>query len=103
MERALVYWGRLEHHQISFKVLGCNRTSADMISVSDWVNKHSLVDLPLGGARLAWSNHQPPSSLSLLDKFLLSSDWLDLFPEVCQMALPKPTSDHCLILLDTKC
>ena len=38
-----------------------------------------------------------------LDMFLISSDWLDLFPEVCQIALPKPTSDHCPILLETKC
>lgn len=28
---------------------------------------------------------------------------MDLFPEDCQMAMPKPISDHCPVLLDTKC
>lgn len=79
--------------------LGCSRISSDMVSFSDWVNKHSLVDLPLGGAMFTWSNHQTSPALSHLDVFLISSDWLDLFPEVCQIALPKPTSDHCPILL----
>ena len=56
-----------------------------------------------GGARLTWSNHRTPPALSRLGKFLIASDWLDLFPEVYQIALPKPTSDHCPILLETKC
>ena len=76
--------------------LGCNRTSS--VSFSDCVNKHSLMDLPLGGARLSWSNHQSPPSFSCLDRFLISIDRIDLFPEVCWIALPKSTSDHCPIL-----
>lgn len=61
-----------------------------------------------------WSNYQSPPLLSRLDSFLISSDWLDLFPKVRQidlhklisdycLILHKPTSDYCLILLDTKC
>lgn len=44
--------------------LGCNRISSDMVSFSDWVNKHSLVDLPLGGATFTRSNHQTRPALS---------------------------------------
>lgn len=33
----------------------------------------------------------------------MSEDWLDMFPEACQTALPKPLSDHCPVLLDTQC
>ena len=64
---------------------------------------HSLVDFPLGGARFTWSNHQSSPSLSRLDKFLIASDLVELFPQVCQIALPKSTSDHCPILLDANC
>lgn len=39
--------------------------------------------------------------MSKLDRFLVSADWLDLYPKVCQLALPKPASDHCPILLDS--
>lgn len=40
--------------------------------------------------------------MSRLDRFLVSADRLDLYPEVCQLALPKPASDHCLIVLDSR-
>lgn len=36
--------------------------------------------------------------MSHLDKFLLSKDRRDLFPEVCQLTLPKLVSDHCPII-----
>lgn len=79
--------------------LGGNTFSADMIGFSDWINKHSLLDLQLGGAKFNWSNHQWPPAMSRLDRFCISSDWLELFPEVCQIALPNPISNHCPILL----
>lgn len=70
---------------------------------SDWINSHSLVDLPLGGARFTWSNHQDTPILSHLERFLVSGDWIDLFPEVSQVAFPKPVSDHCPIIIDSNC
>lgn len=82
---------------------GCNLHTSDMTAFSDWISQHKSVDLQLDGARFTWSNHQHPPSFSCIDRFLVSGDWLDLFPAVCQFALPKPTSDHCPIMLDTKC
>lgn len=38
--------------------------------------------------------------MSRLDRFLVSNDWLDLYPEV-KLALPKPSSDLCPVLLDS--
>lgn len=76
--------------------------SAAMSLFSDWINSHSLIDLQLGGASFTWSNHQTPPSMSRLDRFLVSADWLDLYPELCQLALPKPASDHCPIVLDSR-
>ncbi|XXG85840.1 hypothetical protein AAC387_Pa11g0856 [Persea americana] len=70
---------------------------------SDWINSHSLVDLQMGGASFTWSNHQTNPAMSRLDRFLVSSDWLETYPEVIQTALPKPVSNHCSIMLDSEC
>lgn len=83
--------------------LGGTRISADMRLFSDWINPHSLVDLQLKGASFTWSNHQSNPAMSRLDRFLVTTDWLEAYPEVIQLALPKPASDHCPILLDSEC
>ena len=33
----------------------------------------------------------------------MSTHWMDLYPEVIHLALPKPASDHCPILIDSDC
>lgn len=77
--------------------------SVEMIEFSDWIIQNSLVDLQLGGAQYTWSNHQEYPTLSRLDRFLVCRDWIQLVPETCQLALPKPMSNHCPIKLDTIC
>ena len=39
--------------------------------------------------------------VSRLDRFLVSTDWLDLFPDCAQRGLVRPISDHCPLLLET--
>lgn len=73
---------------------GRRKVSNEMLSFSDWINSHSLLDLQLCGASYTWSNHQDPPIMSRLDRFLIANDWLDLYPDVNQVALPKPASDH---------
>lgn len=41
--------------------------------------------------------------MSRLDRFLVFSEWLELYLDVCQIALPKPASDHCPIFLNSNC
>lgn len=41
--------------------------------------------------------------MSRLDRYLVTSDWLETYSEVTQLALPKPISDHCPILLNSEC
>lgn len=82
---------------------GCRKVYNEMLSFSDWINSHSLLDLQLCGASYTWSNHQDPPIMSRLDRFLIANDWLDLYPDVNQVALPKPASDHCPIMLDSEC
>ena len=81
--------------------IGCKW--GEMRRFSDWISSHSLVDLQMGGALITWSNHQSNHAMSRLDRFLVSTEWLETYPEVTHIALPKPVSDHCPILLDLEC
>ena len=69
----------------------------------DWINSHSLVDLQMGGVSFTWSNHQSNPAMSKLDRFLVSTDCLETYSEVTQIALPKPVSDHCPVLINLDC
>lgn len=39
--------------------------------------------------------------MSRLVRILVSGNWTELYPVVCQIALPKPTSDHRSSFLDS--
>ncbi|XP_058106396.1 uncharacterized protein LOC131249620 [Magnolia sinica] len=71
-----------------------------MSQFSDWIQLHQLIDLPLSGARYTSGRANPV--LSRLDRFLISLDWFDAFPNVQQIALPRTTSDHCPIFLSVE-
>ena len=75
-------------------------TSA-MREFSDWIRSNDLVDLPLRGADFAWSNMQRDLIMCRLDRFLVSSDWLDILLDCIQRALARPISDHCPLLVET--
>lgn len=81
--------------------LGGSRITGDMRRFTDWINSHSLGDMPLSGASYTWSNHQRDPAMSRLDRFLVLTDWMNIYPEVRQVALPKSASDHCLILINS--
>ena len=74
--------------------LGGSKITSDMRRFSDWINSHSLVDVQLSGASFTWSNNQSQPAMSRLDRFLASTDWLEGYPEVIQLALPKHAFDH---------
>lgn len=52
-----------------------------MRDFSDWIRNHGLVDLPLRGVNFTWSNMQENLVMYRLDRFLVSTNWLDLFPD----------------------
>ena len=59
-----------------------------------------LVDLPLQGGYFTWSGGLHNQAWARLDKFLVSPSWLDQFSNVIQKRLPRPISDHFLILIE---
>ncbi|XP_077251404.1 uncharacterized protein LOC143890568 [Tasmannia lanceolata] len=71
---------------------GSIRTS--MQRLSNFIQESELVDLPLEGAKFTWTNNQESQVLSRLDRILISKEWDEEFPRICQRALPRPISDH---------
>ncbi|KAJ9683017.1 hypothetical protein PVL29_018846 [Vitis rotundifolia] len=73
-------------------------TSA-MRRFAETVDELGLVDLPLQGGEFTWSGGLNNQSWARLDKLLGTPSWLDQFSGVYQSRLPRPVSDHFLILL----
>ena len=72
-----------------------------MRQFSDFSDELELIDLPLLGGNFTWSGGLRNQNLARLDRFLVSQDWLDHYGNVMQLKLPRPTSDHAPILLDS--
>lgn len=64
-----------------------------------FISRHKHIDLPMIGATYTWTNNQIQSIRSRIDRFLLSPDWENHFPNVVQQALARPCSDHSPIAL----
>lgn len=85
-------------------VLEVTSMSSDFLMkdwVADQINSHGLLDLPLHLPILCGLITNRPV-MSHLDKFLVSADWAERYPDVVQIELPEPMSDHCPVLLDTR-
>lgn len=62
---------------------GCS-FSPVMQDFNDSIRHHDLFNLPLRGSDFTWSNMQENPVMSRLDRFLVSTDWLDVFPDCVQ-------------------
>lgn len=80
--------------------IGCRGESRVMEEFSEFIDNHCLIDLPLTGAPFTWSRSEDSSSRSRLDRFLVSTSWEELAPNVIQAPLPRLLSDHSPIMLD---
>ena len=59
--------------------LGCESFSPAMFAFSDFIKNNSLVDLPLEGASFTWFRDSGLSSMSRIDRALVSLDWEEHF------------------------
>ncbi|XP_071692049.1 uncharacterized protein [Rutidosis leptorrhynchoides] len=73
----------------------CSRTAADFNTFIDGGN---LIDVPLGGRDFTRAN-KSLSSRAILDRFLVSNEFLLAFPSLVGTILTNLWSDHCPILL----
>ena len=59
-----------------------------------------LIDLPLQGGSFTWGGGLHNQAWARLDRFMVSSSWLDQFSNVTQKRLSWPISDHFPILIE---
>ncbi len=81
---------------------GRNWSDRLMCLFSNMIDDLEMVDLPLSNQCFTWSNLQHNPTLAKLDRFLISTDWELSFPLSRVKVLPRITSDHSLILLETQ-
>ncbi|KAJ9708595.1 hypothetical protein PVL29_000566 [Vitis rotundifolia] len=67
----------------------------------DFIRENELIDPPLRRAPFTWSTMQEHLVCKRLDRFLYSNEWEQLFPQSLQEVLPRWTSDHWPIVLET--
>lgn len=65
---------------------------------NDFVDDHHLVELKLPHKKFTWISGR---NRALLDRYFVTVDWLDQFPEVTVQHLSSYGSDHTPILLST--
>jgi len=68
----------------------------------DFINYSALVVLPLRGREFTWSRSGGEAVCSRLDRFLVSVEWKEQFPDSFQNRLPRPLSDHYPLTLGSK-
>ena len=76
------------------------RLNHSMRQFSKFINEMELIDLPLLRSNFTWSNGFRNQNLTLLDRFLVSQDWIDYHGNVVQLKLPRPASNCASLLLD---
>ncbi|XP_059598831.1 uncharacterized protein LOC132255113 [Vitis vinifera] len=76
------------------------RISAAMRRFAQVRDELGLVDLPLQGGGYTWSGGPNNQYWARLDRFLVTSSWLDQFSSVIQKRLSRPVSDHFPVLLE---
>ena len=67
---------------------------------NDFISVNAIRELPRGGARFTWSNHQANPIRSVLDRVFLCPSWDALFPRSSLVAKCIVGSDHTPLILD---
>lgn len=80
------------------KGIGNFSGSQEVVEFKNWVNCLELVDPPLLGRKFTWFRADC-TTMSRLDIFILSKEWIQTWEVVAQWALNRDVSDHCPIVL----
>ena len=71
-----------------------------MKKFSQTIDELELKDTLLSGGQYTWKGGLNNKRMARLDRFLITDDWETLFGYANQSLLPRPLSDHHLILLE---
>jgi hypothetical protein len=80
------------------KIMRSNRWTYMFNSI---INTYALREIHLSGDQYTCTNNQADPTLEKLDRFLMNSDWEDLFPLTIVHKLNKDIYDHNPLILDT--
>lgn len=72
--------------------------SLDINAFNLFIEENGLIDLPLNGRSFTWYKGDG-SSMSRIDRYLLSEEWCFSWPNCFQVALLRGLSDHCPLQL----
>jgi endonuclease/exonuclease/phosphatase family metal-dependent hydrolase len=72
-----------------------------MDEFNTWINDMQLMDVDIANSKYTWSNKRREPTLVKLDRVLINLHWSQRFLHSECRALPRPTSDHKPVLLDT--
>lgn len=73
----------------------------EMKEFDNFLNNMELVDIPLHGRKFTWYR-QGGFSKSRLDRFVVSEEWLNLWPTSAQHVLPRDIFDHYPLIMRHK-
>ena len=85
----------------SLEKLGGSSLTSSMKDFDDFIRECELLDPLLWNTPFTWSNMQESPVCNRLDCFLYSNEWKLFFPQSLQEVLPRRTSDHWPIVLET--
>ncbi|XP_060195161.1 uncharacterized protein LOC132624393 [Lycium barbarum] len=72
-----------------------------MLGFSNTILDLDLIDPPLQGAQFTWSRGEESLQASRIDRFLISTEWSEMFNTIKQYPLPRVFSDHKPIILES--
>ncbi|KAL4198737.1 hypothetical protein AMTRI_Chr03g141540 [Amborella trichopoda] len=68
-----------------------------------FIERFQVFDLSIAGTKFTWSNNSATNLvMSKLDRFMATQEWMEAFPLASVKALPRLSSYHIPLLLNTK-
>jgi len=79
-------------------IRGCSSQKKEMDGFNKFIDNNALLDIPCVGKKYTWYKANGTAK-SKLDRFLVSEEWLQIWPASKQYSLPRTVSDHCALVL----